>query len=364
MNNNLEILSPPPLPDDHREKVEKKEKMEKKMPVFSIKEVINQIKEKCDTTKVQKFGSGNHYVVILPEAWEELKSMIGWGKRTPTNVYEQLYQGMGHYFRNVDGKYILIVSHFLYIYAAHRSPTSACISNGEYDSMMRRIEYERKIYCGNEVGCNRTSTGKVFNPWAGMGSEVDIYGHTHPDIGVFFSSDDKGSGYATPTKPAAIFVADPIRKQLKARVGINQEESQILVFEYVTKESSFGCDMKLKKEFDITPKTSVYTDSLKKRQEKGVYAESKGNDNSIAKDKCVKALTRDELIVELGKVCNELLNPVHGSKGSYITNTTMRGKEHIKVDIKIDPKLAAKRKSIPSNKTPKIITSESYDAYV
>ena len=31
MNNNLEILSPPPLPDDHREKVEKEEK---KMPVF------------------------------------------------------------------------------------------------------------------------------------------------------------------------------------------------------------------------------------------------------------------------------------------------------------------------------------------
>lgn len=38
MNNNLEILSPPPLPDDYREKVEKKEKIEKKMPVFSIKE--------------------------------------------------------------------------------------------------------------------------------------------------------------------------------------------------------------------------------------------------------------------------------------------------------------------------------------
>lgn len=345
MNNNLEILSPPPLPDDYREKVEKKEKIEKKMPVFSIKEVINQIKEKCDTTKVQKFGSGNHYVVILPEAWEELKNMIGWGKRTPTNVYEQLYQGMGHYFRNVDGKYILIVSHFLYIYAAHRSPTSACISNGEYDSMMRRIEYERKIYCGNEVGCNRTSTGKVFNPWAGMGSEVDIYGHTHPDIGVFFSSDDKGSGYATPSKPAAIFVADPIRKQLKARVGINQEESQILVFEYVTKEFSFGCDKKSKEVFDST-------------------IVSKDNDDNMEKDKCIKTLRRDELIVELGKVCNELLNPVHGSKGSYTTDTTMRGKEHIKVDIKIDPKLAAKRKSITSNTTPKIITSESYDAYV
>ena len=331
MKDNLAINFPPPLPKDPRETVKKEEK---RMTVLSIKEVFNKIEEKCETTKVRKFGSGNHYVVILPEAWEELKSMIGWGKRTPTNVYEQLYQGMGHYFRNEDGNYILIVSHFLYIYAAHRSSTSACISNGEYDSMMRRIEYERKVYCGNEVGCNRTSTGKVFNPWAGMGSEVDIYGHTHPDIGVFFSSDDKGSGYATPSKPAAIFVADPIRKQLKARVGINQEESQILVFEYVTKDSSCVCD------------------------------ESKGNDNSIAKDKCVRALTRDELIVELGRICNELLNPVHGSKGSYITNTTMRGKEHIKVDIKIDPKMAAKRKRISSFSMSKTTTSESNDAYV
>ena len=357
MNNNLAIISPPPLPNDHREKVEKKEK---KMPVFSIKEIFDQIKEKCELTKVQKFGSGNHYVVILPEAWEELKSMIGWGKRTPTNVYEQLYQGMGHYFRNVDGNYILIVSHFLYIYAAHRSPTSACISNGEYDSMMRRIEYEREIFCSNEARYNRTFAGKVFDPWANHGSEVDIYGHTHPDIGVFFSSDDKGSGYATPAKPAAIFVADPIRKQLKSRVGVHQEEAQIVVFEYVTKTSTINGNM------DVARRFGAYSDPLKKSFEKNqdLSTESKNNTEDIVNKNRIKELSRDELIVELGKICNELLNPVHGSKGSYTINTTMRGKERIKVNLKINPKVAAKRKSIPTFVSSKRTISESYDAYV
>lgn len=361
MNNNTTLLSPPPLPCDPRGKVDKKVK---KMPVFSIKDVFSQIKDKCDATKAQKFGSGNHYVVILPEAWEELKSMIGWGKKTPTNAYEQLYQGMGHYFCNVDGNYILIVSHFLYIYAAHRSPTSACISNGEYDSMMRRIEYEREVFCGNEVRYNRTSTGKVFNPWADHGSEVDIYGHTHPDIGVFFSSDDKGSGYATPTKPAAIFVADPIRKQLKARVGINQEEAQVVVFEYITKESSIDYLRKVDTGYETARKSGTYPDSIRKYSEKNMSNESKNSMETTVKDTSFKNLTKEELIVELGKVCNELLNPVHGSKGIYTTNTTMRGKEHIKVDIKIDPKVAAKRKSIPSFAPAKSTTSESYDAYV
>lgn len=361
MNNNLEILSPPPLPDDHREKVEKKEK---KMPVFSIKEVFNLIKEKCDYTKVHKYGEGNHFLVILPEAWEELKCMIGWGKITPVNVDEQLYQGMGPYLRNVDGKDILVVSHFLYIYAAHRSPTSACISNGEYDSMMRRIEYEREIFCGNEVRCNRTLTGKVFNPWAELGSEVVLYGHTHPDIGVFFSPDDKGSGYATPTKPAAIFVADPIRKQLKARVGVAQEEAQIVVFEYSTKAPAVDCLKNSNRDIDIARRKKSYTDSLKKQTEKTPSDEVKDNSESIANNERIKELSRDELIVQLGKICNELLNPIHGSKGVYTTNTSMRGKEHIKVDIKINPRVAAKRKRIPSFASVKNVPSESDDAYV
>lgn len=361
MNDNLVFITPPPLPDDHREKVEKKEK---KIPVFSIKEVFNLIKEKCDDTKARKYGAGNHFVVILPEAWEELKCMIGWGKRTPANVYEQIYQGMGHYFRNVDGNYILVVSHFLYIYAAQRSPTSACISNGEYDSMMRRIEYEREIFCGNEVRYNRTLTGKVFNPWAELGSEVDVYGHTHPDIGVFFSSDDKGSGYATPTKPAAIFVADPIRKQLKARVGVEQEEAQIVVFEYSTKVPTVNYLRNSNRDIDIERMKEYDTDSLKKQTEKNPGDEVKDNSENIANNKRIKELSSEDLIVELGKVCNELLNPIHGSKGVYTTNTSMRGKERIKVDIKINPKLAAKRKSISSFAPVKRPISERCNAHV
>lgn len=363
MKDNLAINFPPPLPNDPREKVKKEEK---RMTVLSIKEVFNKIEEKCETTKVRKFGSGNHYVVILPEAWEELKSMIGWGKRTPTNVYEQLYQGMGHYFRNEDGNYILIVSHFLYIYAAHRSSTSACISNGEYDSMMRRIEYERKIFCANEVSYNRTSTGKIYNPWANWGSEVNIYGHTHPDIGVFFSYDDKGSGYATPAKPAAIFVADPIRKLLKAGVGVKQEDAQIVVFEYVTKDMGIGGSKKTNVEFETVRRKSSYSETLMRQSEKVTSDEVKNNveDIDMLNNDRIKILSRDELIIELGRICNELLNPIHNSKGVYSTKTTMRGKERIKVDIKIASKTVEKRNSTALFTSSNDGISESGDAYV
>lgn len=312
---------PPELPIDVRKKEVKK------LQVLSLKDVLGLIKNNCDTTEYIKFGDGHDVVVILPEAWEELKAIIGWGKKTPTNAFEQLYQGMGYCFLNGNRGRIVVVTHFLYIYAAERSPISACVSsNGIHDSMMNRLEYERKIYCQNEARYNRTPEGNLYNPFVrkyGL-SNVNLYGHTHPDIGVFFSHDDRNSGYATPDYPAAIFVADPIRKQLKAIVGVEQENAQVIVCNYVSVKNE----------------------------------EAKNKDILFPNRK-----PKEELIIELGKNCNELLDPFYGTKGNYAVNATLTGKEHIKLDIKISPKLAKKRKRKSTHGIEKAKKESRYDAY-
>lgn len=309
---NTESL-PPALPLDNRRKTVKM------YPVLSLREVLKRIGDKCGKTDIKKYGHGLNYVVILPKAWEELKAIIDWGKRTPANVYEQLYQGMGYYFNNTDGKRILVVTHFLYIYAANRSPVSACIFEGTYDSIMQRVEYERNIYSRNEARYNVSPEGYVYNPFVNEygSSEVILYGHTHPNLGVFFSSDDRTSGFATPDMPAAIFVADPIRLQLKAAVGVEQGDAQVIVCSYCS-----GLNGKAEKE----------------EQPRETGPEKLGSS---------EARSEDELIAQLCQICTNLLDSQQNCvKGYYSINTTMTGKEHIKVDILLGRKTTKHERSV------------------
>lgn len=185
---------------------------------------------------IEKYGKGVHMVIILPEAMAEFDAMVGWGRRTPNNAYEQLYQGIGHVFVDKSESVTLVISHFLYIYAADRSPVSACVFKGSYDSIMERIAYEREVYNRNEIKYNRAPQGYSYDPFVvKCGKSIPVlYGHTHPNIGVFFSPDDRTSGFASASLPAATFVADPIRKEMKAMIGIGQEDARILALRYST----------------------------------------------------------------------------------------------------------------------------------
>lgn len=264
--------------------------------------------------------------------------MIGWGKRTPTNVFEQIYEGMGYCFKNPDGKWNIVVTHFLYIYAANRSPVSACISNGVHDSILSRIEYEREIYCKNEAKYNRAPEGYMYNAFVDKygPSYVNLYGHTHPDIGVFFSHDDRTSGFASTNLPAVTFVADPIRKLVKAMVGIGQEDAQVVVFEH-KKNAVEKKDVK----------EAITIPEIKKKK--------------LDRD---RGKTAEALVLQLGRTCNELLNPIYGSKGNYVARTTFRGRKHIKVDIKISPMVDNKRMFNPSFSTGNENVMGGYDAYI
>lgn len=220
-----EVL-PPPLPVDKR----KREK--RKFPSLSKDDAMKLIHDRCPAINIERYGDGTDKVIFLPNATKKLLSIVDWGMKTPNNRYEQIYQGMGHIFVNDDHR-VMIISHVLYIYAAERSPVSARIFNGTFDSIMERIEYDRYIYNQNEKSCNNAGKGKVYDPFIEYGSsEVVMYGHTHPGLGCFFSGPDRRSGFACEDLPAVTFVLDPIGKDMKAMTGVEERDAEIIVCSY------------------------------------------------------------------------------------------------------------------------------------
>ncbi len=275
------------------------------IPKKSLDSIIKDIETRCGQTYVERYGpikvsADTDVLIILPQATKELKTMIYWGERHPVNVDEQLYQGMGHAF--MDGsRRIIVISHFLYIYAAERTRTSACIQNGTYNPIMSCIEYERSIYNRNEVDFNRTKDGFEYNPFVeeyGV-SEPILYGHTHPDLGCFFSGPDRRSGFATSDFPAVTFVADPIQKDMKAGVGIELRDAQILVYSYEDKKQDAG--------------------------DKTENVFSKGQK------------TASDCIDDIGSAYNKLMNLGSRITGEYKSHTTRSGTQKINMKVCIKP---------------------------
>ena len=298
--NQIKRTEIPGVPQDNRDDESKK------VPRFahiSLLECIELIGRICGKTVLNEYGTKNNngdILIILPMAARELYTMLYWGDYHPINRDEQLYEGIGHIFIDGDRR-IVVVSHFMYIYAAERTPTSARImKDGVFNSVMSRIEYEVNIYRQNEIKYNVLKDGILLNPFldiAGSSRPV-LYGHTHPNLGCFFSPDDKVSGFASQTFPAVTFVADPIRKEMKAGVGMELKDAKILVYSYVD--------------------------------------DSKSN----IKDKTIRGSQIDKayhLISEICDDCNELLNPLYGANGKFISYTTITGAQKIKMTMTWKP---------------------------
>ena len=218
--------------------------LKRAFPQMKLSKVIDLINEKCGNLSMEKYGvktttDNTDVLIFLPMAYREFKTMIYWGENHPVNRYEQLYQGIGHIIQDGNRR-IIIISHFMYIYAANRSPVSACIFEDKYDSILERLELEREIYVKNEKICNRKADGTIFDPFIEIAgpSEPVLYGHTHPNLGCFFSGPDRVSGFASTSLPAVTFVADPIRKDMKAGVGRELSDAAINCFSYMDTSST------------------------------------------------------------------------------------------------------------------------------
>ena len=219
--------NPPKLPHlDRREQTV--------YPVLESGKIAEIISEKCSCAPhCDTFGNGKHTVFLLPEAAGVLESMISYGRRSPMNVKEQKFIGLGHFFDGGDDSVNIVVSHFIQVFTTNRTSVSAgnLGPDGEYNPGLDFLEYYRNEYLEYEKKCNTDAFGKQVDPFLDYGtSEFVLEGHTHPDLGVFWSSTDKESGRARAgKKPVCIFVCDPVRKQMLGCVGSGFENAKVVV---------------------------------------------------------------------------------------------------------------------------------------
>lgn len=240
---NRKRTNPPTLPF-------RKPEEEKKYAELSCEEIMEIIKEKCGSTAFdESYGDGEHTVFFLPEAADELKSMVSYGRRSPMNIKEMKFIGLGHFFKAKDERVSIVVSHFLQIFTTNRTSVSAenLGPDGEHNPGLEFLEYYRNEFLEYEKKCNIDAFGKQVDPFLSYGaSEYVLEGHTHPDLGVFWSSTDRKSGMARAAKkPVCIFVCDPVRKKMLGCIGSGFENARVIV---VKRQQSEVHDVKEKSE--------------------------------------------------------------------------------------------------------------------
>lgn len=191
--------------------------------------VFSAIQANCTPFEVDTYGDGHHVLYIIPEAYREFSEYVKYGRKRACNAHELQYIGLGHSFIDSNGSIQPVVTRIIPIYSASRGPTHAkAISEGN-DAILDVLENERNIQNQLESEYNTDENGYTIDPFLNYGpSKVVLFGHTHPDLGCFFSSVDHRSNYSTPSSPIVTFVCDPIRKDMKAMVGIGCEPMKIV----------------------------------------------------------------------------------------------------------------------------------------
>lgn len=212
-------------------------------PKCTWEKITQTIKEKCGTFIVEIYGDGPNRVIILPEATQELKTMTTFGRRSPLNLKEQKFVGYGHFIEDENGNFVTIVKHFIEIQTMNRSAVGASNlgPNGENNPGLDFLQYHREEFLAHEAEFNTDLNGHVIDPFMSLcgPSEYVLEGHTHPDLGVFFSDTDKRSGAArAASSPIVIFVCDPVRKQMLGRIGKDFNKARVIVYERTSKNCS------------------------------------------------------------------------------------------------------------------------------
>lgn len=151
------------------------------------------------------------------------------------NNLEQKYAGYGHHLTDGNGNIITIVKHFIEIQTMNRTAVGASNlgPNGEHNPGLDFLEYHREQFLKNESKFNTDVFGAQVDPFMTYcgPSEFVLEGHTHPDLGVFFSGPDKTSGAArAASSPTAIFVCDPVRRQCLAAVGKDFARAEVIMY--------------------------------------------------------------------------------------------------------------------------------------
>lgn len=220
----------PPLPPRHHSEGTS-------LPHLSFSEACEQIEKKCGRVSItERHGKGQSKVIILPEAFQELKVMISYGRMSPMNIKEQKFAGFGHLFADKNGFSVTVVSHFIQIHTMNRNPVGASNlgPHGEWNPGLDFLEYYREEFLECEKKFNTDAYGNVVDPFLDhSGSEFVLEGHTHPNLGVFYSNTDRVSGKARAGNlPICIFVCDPIKKEMLGSIGRDFDAAEVIVYDW------------------------------------------------------------------------------------------------------------------------------------
>lgn len=206
-------------------------------PKMKYEEALGLIKKECGKElSLQSHGDSRNKVFILPEAFQEFKNMVNYGRRSPMNFNEQKFNGLGHIVEDPDGGFILIVSHFIQIFTLNRSKTYASNlgPDGKPNAGLDFVHYYREEFLHREQDFNTDEYGYTVDPFLKIcgASEYVLEGHTHPDIGVFLSERDKKTGEARAAKtPICNFVCDPIRKKIAGFIGRDFDSAEVILID-------------------------------------------------------------------------------------------------------------------------------------
>lgn len=252
-------VPPPALPTQL-----KREKEEKVYPVMSLEEICAIAEAKCGKVFVaERHGQQeecHNHVIILPEAWEELRVMITYGRISPINEFEQQFCGYGHIFLTEEGYVTTVVSHFIQVHTMNRTPISSSYlsRDGTSNPGLDFLVYYRDEYVKNEAKYNRNDRKYMVDPYLKYGhSEYVLEGHTHPGLGVFFSAPDRATGEAhAKDTPLCTFVCDPVRREMRAAIGRTFAPAEVIVYE---NKRIYDGDIQKK----ITPEKHVTTEEEK-----------------------------------------------------------------------------------------------------
>ena len=198
---------------------------ERSFPTMSASAAVKTIFEKCGNVRIkERYGSSGQKVIFLPEAMRELECIVSHGRASPMNAKEQKFIGLGHFFVDEEKSTSVIVSHIIQLHTMNRTRTSASNlgPNGEANSGIEFLSYYVDEYINGEAKYDKDAEGALADPFIdSLGpSEYVLEGHTHPDLGAFFSMTDRITGSARAASlPIVTFCIDPIRKQMVANIG-------------------------------------------------------------------------------------------------------------------------------------------------
>lgn len=197
---------------------------------LSTREVLDIITRKCKCRVVTSKGSGPA-VVFLPHGWDNLVASTNYGKWTPENELESQYFLEGYFFKDQSGNTTTIITHVLTPVSHSRHRTAAQLYGEGGENAYKNLEEQEKALAEYACAGRVSATGAELNPFfTACGTPVRVgFGHTHPNLGVFFSATDKTSVFAAPGEPWVTMVVDPRRCDILVTTGKELSKSKLII---------------------------------------------------------------------------------------------------------------------------------------